>query len=154
MSVLIFRFEKLSKLKIISCIIGFAGVLPINLNGAKFDCYISLMGKGFIFLSTISYAASSVMIKKYIQAENPVALSGYQFIFRGLVMIVAGFAMGEKLNNFTIRSTLLLIYMAIISAAAYSIWSILLKHNPVSRVAVFGFMNPIFDTILSAILLK
>ena len=69
-------------------------------------------------------------------------------------MIVAGFAMGGKLNNFTIRSTLLLIYMAIISAAAYSIWSILLKHNPVIRVAVFGFMNPIFDTILSAILLK
>ena len=85
------------------------------------------MGKGSIFLSTISYAASSVMIIKYIQAENPVAISGYQFIFRGLVMIVAGFAMGGKLNNFTIRSTLLLIYMAIISAAAYSIWSIVFK---------------------------
>jgi drug/metabolite transporter (DMT)-like permease len=30
----------------------------------------------------------------------------------------------------------------------------LLKYNPISRVAVFGFMNPIFGVILSAILLQ
>jgi drug/metabolite transporter (DMT)-like permease len=30
----------------------------------------------------------------------------------------------------------------------------LLKYNPVSKVAVFGFMNPVFGVILSAILLS
>ena len=29
----------------------------------------------------------------------------------------------------------------------------LLKHNPVSRVAVFGFLNPVCGVILSALLL-
>lgn len=48
----------------------------------------------------------------------------------------------------------MLIYMALISAVAYSLWGILLKYNPVSKVAVFGFMNPVFGVILSAILLK
>ena len=43
--------------------------------------------------------------------------------------------------------------MAFISAGAYTIWSLLLKYNPVSKVAVFGFCTPIFGVILSAILL-
>ena len=36
---------------------------------------------------------------------------------------------------------------------AYSLWGILLKYNPVSRVTVFGFMNPVFGVLLSALLL-
>ena len=43
--------------------------------------------------------------------------------------------------------------MGFISAAAYTLWGILLKYNPVGRVAVFGFMNPIFSFLLSALLL-
>lgn len=31
---------------------------------------------------------------------------------------------------------------------------IFLKYNPVPKVAVFGFMNPVFGVILSAIFLK
>ena len=39
------------------------------------------------------------------------------------------------------------------SAAAYSLWAVLLKHNPVSKVAIFGFMNPVCGVLLSTILL-
>lgn len=42
----------------------------------------------------------------------------------------------------------LIIYMALISAVAYSLWSRLLAVNPVSRVSVFGFMNPVFSALL------
>ena len=44
--------------------------------------------------------------------------------------------------------------MAMISAVAYTLWSILLKFNPVSRVAVFGFMNPVCGVVLSALILN
>ena len=37
---------------------------------------------------------------------------------------------------------------------AYSLWGLLLKYNPVSKMAVFGFMNPMFGVLLSAVLLK
>ena len=47
----------------------------------------------------------------------------------------------------------LLAYLGFISAAAYSLWSATLAVNPVSRVAVFGFMNPVFGVLLSALLL-
>ena len=40
--------------------------------------------------------------------------------------------------------------VACISAVAYSIWGILLKYNPVSKVAIFGFTNPVFGVLLSA----
>ena len=61
--------------------------------------------------------------------------------------------MGGRISGFTPASTLLLLYMAMISAVAYSLWGLLLKYNPVSRITVFGFMNPVFGVILSALLL-
>ena len=48
----------------------------------------------------------------------------------------------------------MLLYLAFISAAAFSLWSLLLTYNPVSSVSVFGFMNPVFGVILSALLLS
>lgn len=153
-SALIFRCEKLSTSKVIGCLLGFAGVVLINLSGTGLDGSMTFLGEGLMFLSTLSYALSSVLIKKYGQLENPVTLSGYQFALGGIIMVVAGLCAGGRLHDFTVRSTLLLIYMALISAVAYSLWGILLKHNPVSKVAVFGFMNPVVGVILSAILLK
>lgn len=153
-SALIFRYESLSAGKILGCILGFAGVVLINLGGSSIDAHMTFQGEGFMFLSTLSYAFSSVLIKKYSQRENPVTLSGYQFTLGGLIMSIVGLCMGGKLQGFTLASTSLLIYMALISAVAYSLWGILLKHNPVSKVAVFGFMNPVFGVILSAVLLK
>ena len=68
-------------------------------------------------------------------------------------MIVCGLMAGGKLTGFTIASTGMLLYMACISAVAYSLWGILLKNNPVSKVSVYGFMNPVFGVLLAAWLL-
>ena len=153
LSSLVFRYECLGREKILGCIVGFVGVVLINLNGTGLDASMSFMGEGCIFLSTISYAFSSVLIKKYSQKENPVVLSGYQFVTGGLMMSIAGILTGGHLKGFTLASSMLLIYMAMISAVAYSLWGILLKYNPVGKVAVYGFMNPVFGVILSAVLL-
>lgn len=68
-------------------------------------------------------------------------------------MMVCGLIGGGRLTVFSNSGVAMLIYMAFISAVAYSLWGILLKYNPVSKVAVFGFMNPVFGVILSALLL-
>ena len=153
-SSLIFHYETLKLPKMLGVLVGFAGVVLINLNGEGFDSSMSFKGEGFLLLSTLSYACSSVLIKKYSQKENPVTLSGYQFFIGGIVMTVAGILAGGELSGFTLKSSVLLIYMAMISAVAYSLWGILLKHNPVGKVAVYGFMNPVFGVILSAVILK
>lgn len=95
-----------------------------------------------------------MFLKRYSKTENPVLLSGYQFVLGGIIMSVCGFLMGGKVTGFHAASTAMLIYLALISAVAYSLWGILLKYNPISRVAVFGFMNPVFGVILSALLLN
>ncbi len=147
---LVFRQEKLDARKIAGCLIGFAGVILVSMNGQKIDMNLSLMGDGSLFLCALSYAFSSCLMKKYSKKNNPVMLSGYQFIFGGIVMILLGLSMGGRITHVSAQALLMLFYLACISAVAYSIWSILLKYNPVSRVAIFGFTNPVFGVLLSA----
>ena len=153
-SCLIFRLEKLGKEKIFGCILGFSGVVLINLNGSGLEGGMSILGEGFILFSTLSYAFSSTMVKRYAQKDTPVLLSGYQFLLGGIIMVCTGAGLGGHLEGFSLPSTILLFYMAVISAVAYSMWAVLLKYNPVGKVAVYGFMNPVFGVILSAALLE
>lgn len=146
---LIFRYEKLTLQKFIGCLIGFAGVIVINFDPNGLTGGFSLRGEGAILVAAISYAFSSALVKKYSQKENPVVLSGYQFIFGGIIMTVFGALAGGQLTGWCFRSVILLIYMALISSVAYSVWGILLKHNPVGKVAIYSFTNPIFSVLLS-----
>lgn len=149
----ILKQEKISFFKIVGCILGFIGVVLINLNGGGIDITMKWNGEGFIFLSALSYACSSVMIKSYSKKESPVILSGYQFTVGGLIMILFGLLGRGSIPAFNIEGFLILIHLSLVSAVAYTIWAILLKYNPVAKVAVYGFMNPICGVTLSAILL-
>ncbi|MGN0203295.1 MAG: DMT family transporter [Coprococcus sp.] len=148
---ILFHQEKLTFQKLAGCMVGFAGVVLINLNGMNFE--MSLQGEGFIFLSTVAYAFSSVFLKRFSVKDNTVMLSGYQFIMGGIIMVIVGIVMGGHINVPSGKAVVLLLYLAMVSAVAYSVWGLLLKYNPVSRVAVFGFMNPVFGVILSAVFL-
>ena len=151
---LIFHQEKLTSKKISGCLIGFIGVVIINLGDGGINMSFQLNGEGFIFISTIAYAFSCVIMKNFSKHSNPVLLSGWQFFFGGLVLMAAGLFLGGTLRLSTMPQTGMLLYLAFISAGAYTLWSILLKYNPVSSVSVYGFMNPVFGVILSYVLLK
>ena len=152
---LLFRYEKLTGAKVAGCIMGFGGLIIMNVSfsgGTVF--HFSLMGEGLVLLSTISLALSGILVKKYSARFSVVMLSGYQFILGGLVMIVTGLLAGGRIRlSADISSYVLLLYMALISAVAYSVWGILMKYNPVSRVSIFSFMTPLFGVLLSAIFL-
>ncbi len=149
---LIYRQERLTPIKIIASVIGFGGVILSNLNGLDFAQTIA--GDLMIFVSTISYAFSSVLIKIYSKDENPVTLSGYQFFTGGLVLTLVGFLLGGRITEFSPKAVLVLLYLGFLSAIAYSLWGILLKHNKVSSVTVYSFMIPVFGVIFSALLLN
>ncbi len=152
-SCLIFRMEKFTAAKIIGSIIGFAGVVIINVGKGDLAGGLTLKGEGFILISTVAYAFSSVLMKHWSNEENPMMMSAWQFLLGGIVMSILGFALGGRISGFDLKSVLLLIYLASLSAIAYSLWASLLKYYPVSRIAVYGFMNPVFGFILSAFLL-
>ncbi len=149
----IFHQERLTVRKILGCLVGFAGVILVNLTGSGLEGGFAWNGEGFIFLSTVAYAFSAALLKKYSKHHNPVLLSGYQFLLGGAVMAAAGWIMGGRFTTVSAGAVGMLVYLALVSAVAYSLWGILLKYNPVSRVSVFGFMNPVFGVLLSALLL-
>lgn len=150
----IFHQEKVTANKIIGSVIGFTGVILVNTWGKGVDISIRFNGEGFILISTIAYAVSSVLIKEYSKKEDTVTLSGYQFLFGGFILALMGFLSGGRISIGSKGAAALLVYMAFISAAAYTLWGILLKYNSVSKVSVYGFMNPVFGVILSSLLLN
>lgn len=154
MACLLFRYEKLTMQKFMGCLIGFAGVVVINFDPSGLTGGFTLRGEGAILIAAFAYALSSALVKRYSQKESPVVLSGYQFAFGGIIMTICGWLMGGQLSGWCVKSVILLIYMALISSVAYSVWGILLKHNPVGKVAVYSFTNPIFSVLLSFVFLK
>ncbi len=146
-SSVIFRLEKLKARKILGSLIGFAGVILVSLGA--FRGGFGIKGELFILLSSVSYAFSSTFMRIYSKEDNPAMLSGWQFILGGAVMIAFGYALGGRLSFSSPKGAAILIYLAFLSAVAYSLWSILLKYNDVSKVAVCSFMTPVFGFLLS-----
>lgn len=153
-STLIFKIEKLTFQKAVGAVIGFIGIVVINLSSNGFGGGFFFNGEGFMILSSLAYSVSSVLIKKYSEKSDTVMLSGWQFLFGGAFMMLFGFAAGGRITQTGgAKGILMIMYLAFISAAAYTIWGILLKHNPVSKISVIGLMNPVFGVILSAVFL-
>ena len=157
LAALVFRFERLTSRKVLGCLVGFAGVVLVNVTGESGGLSFTLTGEGMVLASTLAAATSSNLAKRFSREHDPVLLSGWQFVLGGAIMLVVGLAAGGHVAPADATNPLpalaLLAYLGFISAAAYSLWSLALAANPVSRVAVFGFMNPVFGVLLSAVLL-
>lgn len=155
---LVMHMEKLTAKKMIGCLLGFFGVLIINLSVPGFS--FSPLGDGLVALSALCYGVSSNLIKLYSRQHDTVIFSGYQFVFGGLVMTAMGhvglWLSGESAAvnpDDTSKAVIILVYLALVSSVAYTLWGLLLKKNDVSKISIFGFMTPVLGVVLSALLL-
>ena len=153
MACLIVRNERMTGRKMAGCVLGFAGVVVINLMGKSLDMGFTLTGEGFILISQVAYGISTILINIYSKKVSPVVLSGTQFTMGGVVLTLIGIGMGGHLGNITAVGVVIIFYLAMVSAVAYTLWSVLLAWNDVSKVAIFGFVNPLCSVILSALIL-
>ncbi|MBN1037541.1 DMT family transporter [Clostridium sp. ZS1] len=152
---IIYKNDKLNLNKVIGCIIGFIGVVVVNLNGKAISGQaFSMRGEGSLIIAAIIFAASAIYGKKITQDKDASIVTGYQLLIGGIILSILGFLFGGSLKGFTLNSILLLIYMALLSSIAFAIWTQLLKFNKVGVISVFNFLVPIFGTLLSAIFLK
>lgn len=152
-SSLLFRQERLSRAKGLGCVIGFAGVVLINLTEDMFSGGLSLTGEGFMLLSAVCSAMASVLFKRYAGLESPSVLTGWQFVVGGLTMILVALPMGGRLVAESLLAAVALMgYMALLSAVSQTLWTLLLQWNPVSRVTVYQFLVPVFGVALSVLL--
>lgn len=150
----VYKNDKLSHSKLFGCSIGFAGIILINLNGfSSTDLDFSLMGDGFILLSALCFAIGSLISKNICQSADATTVTGYQLGIGGLVLMLLGFLSGGKLLHITLPGILLLAYMSLLSAIAFTIWTVLSKYNKISQIAVYNFLTPVFGAFLSALFL-
>lgn len=156
-AVIIARFfyeeDRFTLKKIIGLVVGFAGVIIVNLDGGGVAGGFSLTGEGFVLIASLTGAISSVYTKKIASGMSSYLVAGYQLFLGSLFLLLAGFAGGGEALNFTFQNLWLLLYLALASAAAFSIWTALLEHNPVGKVSIYKFTIPIYGVFLSYILL-
>ena len=150
----LFRYEKMTPAKWIGGALGALGIVVLNWRSGGFAGGVTVLGEGFLFLSMISSAVSAGMIKKYAQSEDPVTLNGWQFAGGGAVMIAAGLLSGGRVHPEGIQAFLVLLYLGCLSATAYSLWAKLLRTYPISKIAVFMFLQPLFGVILGLVLVR
>ncbi len=148
----IFRTEKFNLIKLAGCILGFGGVVLINLGG-DFSFSFTLLGEGFVIFSGLSAAVAAGLVKIFSKHEDTAALCGYQFFIGGLVLVIIGLGLGGKINVVNAGSAFMLLYLAFLSACAFTLQGFLLRYNPVSKVAVFKSTNPLFGAVFSALIL-
>ena len=147
------KSEKMTWNKTVGSIMGIAGVVAVNLAPGAWGSGFSLKGEGMIVLCTVVYGISMVLLKMISNEESPMTITAYQTLMGGALLIIIGAALGGHVGGFSTKSIILLIYMALLSTAAFSIWTILMKYNPVGKVAVYTFTIPIFGVVLSGLLL-
>lgn len=104
-------------------------------------------------LAAFILSASSIYGKKITQNQDASIITGYQLFIGGLILLLLGYISGGCLSGFTLKSTSLLIYMALLSSVAFAVWTQLLKYNKVGIISIFNFLVPVFGSLLSAIFL-
>ena len=149
----IYQNDRLSRNKVLGCLIGFAGVMVVNFNRELLDFHFTLLGEGFVVIAAFVLSAGTIYGKRISQTMDSIVLTGYQLTIGGVALIAAGYALGGSLTGFTLASSALLFYLVLLSSVAFALWTILLKYNRVGLVTVFNFLVPVFGAVLSAIFL-
>ncbi|WP_313576253.1 DMT family transporter [Pseudescherichia sp.] len=150
---LIYKNDRLSYNKSIGCVLGFAGVMLVNVNPSLLDFSFSMMGDGFVVLAAFILSASMLYGKRISQTVDPTVMTGWQLAFGGGVLVLGGYLTGGTLAVHSMQAAVLLGYLTLLSSIAFALWSVLLKYNRVSMIAPFNFVVPVAGTVLSAIFL-
>lgn len=145
--------DSLTVKKWLGLMIGFSGVLLANLKG---DTSLSFnwLGDGLIMVSSLLGAYTLILAKESSRHMDPVVVSGYQMTLGSIILIFTGGGLvGFDSIQFSWLSGILLVYLSFLSAAAFAIWYVLLKHHPVSQVSINKFQIPVWGVLLSALFL-
>jgi Permeases of the drug/metabolite transporter (DMT) superfamily len=149
----IYKDDKLNKGKIVGCLVGFIGVMIVNFSSDLIDFSFRFMGEGFIVIAAFVSSVAAIYAKKLTKEMDVIVVTGYSLFIGGLMLIILGAAFGGRVYHFTLASSSLLLYLALLSSIAFSLWNLLLKYNKVGKVSIYNFLTPVFGALFSSIFL-
>lgn len=144
--------DRMTRGKALGCAVGFAGIVVLNLGGSLGGAF-TFTGEGFMLLAASSSALGAVVSARVAPGNDPMSVTGWQLLAGGGVLSAAGALAGGSISPTGGAAWLLLLYMAALSAVAFTIWTLLLKYHPVARVSIFNSLIPVFGTLCSGLFL-
>lgn len=152
LSHMVYANDHISVRKGVGIFIGFLSVVLVNLQSG-FGFSFSVQGEGFVLIAAFLTSLSALFSKRTSRRIDPVLLTALQLFLGGTILLVLALLGGASFPCSSVWGYLLLLYMAGLSAVAFSLWTSLLKHNKVSSITVFNFLIPVVGTLLSALIL-
>ena len=150
---LFFKSDKLTLRKILGCLIGFLGILALNLGGEQGGTGFTWLGDGMIILNALSSAVASLMTRGLSQRVNVFVGTGYSLALGGFLLIVPGLLLGGTLPLITPLGLLYLLLLIGISTTGFSLYNKLLSCNPVGKVAIYNSLIPVIGALTSCLCL-
>lgn len=141
--------------KNVGLILGFMGIVLVNLKQQQFNFEFHLTGEGFVLFTAVASTAGMLLVKRNSPRISPPLLSAYQLTLGSLaLLIIARILEPPGILHFSPAALFLLLYLSFVSAAAFSLWYVLVKYNHLTSIAVYRFLIPVSGTFLSAAILE
>jgi drug/metabolite transporter (DMT)-like permease len=147
-----FKSDKLTPQKIVGCMLGFCGILALNIGGAESGQF-TWLGDGMIILNALCGALSNLMTRGLSRRINVFVGTGYSLTIGGLLLIIPGLLWGGTLPHINALGIVCLLLLIAISAIGFALYNKLLSCNPVGRVAIFNSLIPIVGAVTSCLCL-
>ena len=150
---LFFKTDKLTLKKIAGCIVGFAGVLALNLGVNGSSSNFTLLGDGMIILNALCSAVAGLMTRGLGRRVDIFVGTGYSLAIGGILLVIPGILMGGTLPNITLYGVVILSLLIAISSLGFTLYNKLISCNPVGKVAIFNSFIPVVGVITSCLCL-
>ena len=147
-----FKSDHLTMRKISGCLVGFAGILILNLGGNSGGQF-TMMGDGMIILNALCSAFAGLMTRGLGKRVDVFVGTGYSLAIGGALLIIPGVIMGGNLPLITTDGLIYLALLIAISALGFALYNKLLSCNPVGKVAIFNSLIPVVGAITSCLCL-
>ena len=148
-----FKSDKLTVRKLLGCVIGFLGILSLNLDGNDSGAF-TFLGDGMIILNALCGAFAGLMTRGVGQRIDVFVGTGYSLGVGGMLLIVIGLLMDGSLPNVTLYGCIILLLLIVISTVGFALYNKLLTCNPVGKVAIWNSLIPVVGAITSCLCLS
>jgi drug/metabolite transporter (DMT)-like permease len=149
-SFIFFKQDRPTLQKIIAVVIGFLGIIALNVSDKGFTFSI---GDLLILGASFCTVFSNVISKKVFAKVSPITSTGVSQLFGGVVLMIAGLIMGGKVNFTLDWSILIFVYICVASIISYCIWFGIVKNGELSKLFIIKFAEPVFACVFGAIIL-
>jgi drug/metabolite transporter (DMT)-like permease len=139
-------------------LVGFGGLAMLvgpQLFGVTLDGYY-LAGVLVIQLGCLTWTVGSIYAKERPTGVSPLMAAAVQMLWAGVVLTVAGTALGEWSEiSFSARSLSALAYLVVFgSIVAYSAYTYAIQKLPLSLVSTYSYINPLVALVLGWLVLS